>query len=238
MKSAEQIVDMYYDCAGYENILPNYRSKSISAVEYIMNNGIKSDKIERAIKYYLDCYECYGDKPYLNMASIFNLDDMKEIIKIRVNKDNLLENNKFYYHKALRKMPKPPTINVVDGNIIRKTEPYFLEIIEEFTYKDMLEYFYEQHKVKSINKKEKRDIAALKYLIDLYKEDPDCSFVDIILYMIDVSRAKLVEDNKPFLSNILQIQDYYTEAIDLLLDKINYERINGIDKVVSRTECG
>lgn len=53
------------------------------------------------------------------------------------------------------------------------------------------------------------------------------NIVDLILYMIDVSRRCSEQEGRR-IKNLIEINDYIEEAIELLIDKINHEKINNI----------
>jgi hypothetical protein len=240
MYNTEQIVDRYYEMAGYTNVWSGFRMKSIVAVNKLISQNTNPESIISALSHYAKCYNKYNNKAYINVEHIFDIEEIKSMLakndKGRCD-SNLIEENKFYYHKKLRIVPGLPIIKVDDsGEITRTTPKFFLEIVDKFTYDDMLEYFYDIHNVPERFKNYKRDIAGIKYLCNLYRNsNSDINWLDILLYMIDVSNAIRIDEDRPGLINVLDIQEYERQAIDILVDKINYENINGINKVVPRS---
>lgn len=236
MTQIEELVSSYYTLT--KTIpLPGFKINSIKAVTELLENGVQANNISKAINYYMINYKMYSDKPYLSLKPVFSLEDIKTLLNVRpVDKDNLIELSKFYYHKRLRLMPKPPMMTVDEkGNASTIIEPFFLEMIKTFTIEFLLDYFYESHQVPLTARKGKRDIAALKYVVNTYKDCIyDANWLDIILYMIDVSRQIIIDKDSRPITNIFHIQDYERQALDLLEDKMNYERINGVDKIVQR----
>ena len=171
------------------------------------------------------------------MGAIFSLEDTQSILKVNINEaENLIDKARFYFHRKLRVTAKAPTVIINDDGLQSiSVEPFFLEMIKVFTYDDLLVYFYDVHEIDKLSRKEKRDIAAVKYIVEQYKDgNLSVNWLDLVLYMIDVSRRIILEEDKRPIINILHIQDYGQDALDLLEDKMNYERVNGVDRIVPR----
>ncbi len=92
-------------------------------------------------------------------------------------KDNLLK-NRFYYHHRLHKTPESSVIEItLDGKIVKRTHPFYLEIVEIFTLNDLSEYFHDRLKIDD-KRIQKANRATLKELLPLYG-------LDLILFTID-----------------------------------------------------
>lgn len=236
MTQVEELVSLYYGSIGMSP-LPGFKKRSIDAVTELIDHGVQVAKIQGAIEYYVENFEIYSDRPYVTLNTVFSTEDIQEILKCNtINKDNLIDSARFYYHKRLRILPKPPKMIIDDkGNHTTIIEPFFMEMIKTFTYEYLLDYFYTVHCVDELSRKEKRDMAALKYVVNTYRDSSiKVNWLDLILYMIDVSRQIIIDaDMRPMVS-IFHIQDYELQSLDLLEDKINYERVNGVDKIVPR----
>ena len=236
MTQVEELVTMYYKLVKLRP-LPGFKKRSMEAVTNLIDHGIQAAKIKSTIEYYIDHFEDYSEKPYISLSTVFSVTDIQSLLNSNsINKDNLIDSARFYYHKRLRLSPKAPKMFMdKNGNHTTIVEPFFLEMIKTFTSEYLLEYFYSVHEVNKISRKPKRDLAAIKYIIGIYKDCTiEANWLDLILYMIDVSRQVIVFKGTRPLTNVLHIQDYELQALDILEDKMNYERINGVDKIVPR----
>jgi hypothetical protein len=154
-----------------KNILPSKKyTKQIyfEAKEYLNNGWTVSNITNRIVmcdKQKLTNINSLHDIPYLQKTPPLKL------------KNNLLK-NKFYYHYRLHKIPKSSIIKItVEGEIIKESYPFYLEIIEVFTLENLNEYFHSKLNIKDINLYEQNK-KKLKTFIDSYN-------LDLVLFTID-----------------------------------------------------
>ena len=143
-------------------------------------------------------------------------------------KDSLIKQNKFYYHRRLQLISKAPEIDIKTGKI--KTYPFYKEIIIKFTLKDLLNYVYDKMDSKEFLNEE-RDLGRLKYLFNKYKVLKDIETLDLILLMIDLT----FKNNKKNINNLINIDDYSLEAINLIRSWKKEAKIKHTDKIIWRS---
>lgn len=229
--TAQEIVEYYYKQANIKRVLPAFKQASIRSVEMLLNNNTSEEIIINALQYYIDNHTKYADKPSVKINDIIEIEDIKEMLNIE-EEENLIEQNKIYYHKRLRNMPSAP-IKVFDKETFEfKTvaPEMYIKIIKKITREDIVKYFYQVHEIPELARSLKRDIAGLNYIIENCKKimlPQNVNIVDLILYMIDVSRRCSEQEGRR-IKNLIEINDYIEEAIELLIDKINHEKINNI----------
>lgn len=229
------IVDYYYESAGYYNVLPTYKNRSISVVKNLIDNGYTDKDVIAIIDFYIEYMDSIKEKPSIDMNDIFKDEIMKKALyknnPLNEYEYNLIEKNKKYYHRLLRNTSSAPKIIIKDDGTIEKVvDEYKLQIVKSFTMRQLLEYFYTEHCVEDIYKNYKRDAAAFKYLFKIFSNNRyNIEPLDLVLYSIDVSRAILINENRKLLINILDLQDYIQQALEIVLEKIDYEKINNVE---------
>lgn len=123
-----------------------------------------------------------------NIKNIKSLNDIPYLKKkpVLTFENNLIE-DKFYYHYILHKTPEPSIVEVaINGEIIKKSHPFYLELVEFFTLNDLCDYFHNKLKItdKNVYEANKKKINKL---LDSYK-------LDLILFTIDVIYNKMQEE--------------------------------------------
>ena len=121
-------------------------------------------------------------------------------------KDNLLDNSKFYFHPLLRITNSAPQYDPSQNKTIEF--PYFYEVKERFTIKDLLLYSVEKLNRSNEFCDNKQDVGAIKYLLSVlantrkYEIEP----VDFILHLIDANQGKRISllDLKDETQNVLE----------------------------------
>lgn len=144
---------------------------------------------------------------------------------------NLISINRFYYHPRLQLVPPAPKLKIDDDGTITSSydsEEFFLEMIDSFTLRDLVDYFYSKTNsfVPSVNLV--RDIGAFEHLLQFWD-------VDFILYLIDEAFAYSSDKGRPVPSSPLRIREYDEKALHVYESRkrISYEE--GLDRVLPRT---
>lgn len=230
---AIEIVDFYYKKANIKRVLPAFKEASVLYIENMMKNGVSEDDILNAFDKYIEVYEKYHDRPTTKIENIFNIEEIQDLVNSKCDENqNLIKPNKIYYHKALRIISGAP-IKVFDKEKFEfKTlvQNNNIKIKKIFTVRDLIKYFYCVHEIHEFNRNYKRDYGGLLYIFENLKTinlPQEVDILDLVLYTIDVSK-RYCEQNGSKIKNIVEILDYIEEAMDLLIDKINHEKINNI----------
>lgn len=204
-------VDFFYSqCVG---IYPNDETKvriTEDTVDYLKDNKFSSDKIIEVLKL-SKCQDCL----YPN-----NLPD-------ELWNDSLIRRNRFYYHKRLQLISKAPALDILTGKII--TYPFYKEIIINFTMKDLIDYFYTAMDISKELIDIKKDSGSFNYLFKKYSAIKDIETLDLILVMIDITK----QNHR--VTNIINIEEYNSEAINTLRSWQKEARIADANKIIWRS---
>lgn len=146
------------------------------------------------------------------------------------NPDNLLEFGRFYYHPRLHVTPPPPVLIIEDDGTMTASydnEPFYLEITDTLTKKDLLGYFYGKRSMPPVSSHYARDMGAIEHLLKFYD-------VDFLLYLIDEAFALARDTGRKDPANPLDLQDAQdeAEAVYEARKKRCYEE--GLDRVIPR----
>lgn len=142
-------------------------------------------------------------------------------------KDSLIKRNIFYFHPQLQIKSKPPVFDYANG--INIVYPYFLEIKEQYTIDNMLEYAYAKLNIPEISKDYKRDKNSLLYLYRTYKNNSVIDQLDFVLFLIDTAANS---GNR--IKNILNLSDYADDTMQKIKNIVNFAKQKNFNKVVYR----
>lgn len=146
--------------------------------------------------------------------------DLNILFNKKSSCSNLLE-NKFYFHKELKIIPEVTNVVVdYDTGMMRRNEleDFFLEMRYSYTIDDLYLYITSKDCMeKNLNKS--KVIGGIKWLLTKYD-------IQEILYMIDCMNNHIQSTNKKKSFNILDIQAYYTDAIELMQLAYNNMKVN------------
>jgi hypothetical protein len=194
--------------------------KSVSRwVEELVKENIPSEVIEEAIKNRPEDFKTYARARQKESAN------------------NVLKAGRFYYHPFLQIAPPAPVIKINDdGSFSKKRQDFFLKIKSNFSYSNVLEYFYTRFPY--IDRNVKRDIGAIDYLytkvatpIVNSMDDKDLNAIDLLLFTIDTAAA-LCQDTDVRLTRLLSLSDYANDGLARYLDKRETSILAGVDHVV------
>lgn len=204
-------VDFFYSqCVG---TYPNNEIKiriTEDTIDYLKDNKLTSDKIIETLKL-SNCQDCLYPE---------NLPD-------ELWNDSLIKRNRFYYHNRLQLISKAPTLNILTGKII--TYPFYKEIIINFTIKDLIDYFYTTMDISKELMDIKKDSGSFNYLFKKYSAIKDIETLDLILVMIDITK----QNHR--VTNIINIEEYNSEAIETLRSWQKAARIADANKIIWRS---
>ena len=100
---------------------------------------------------------------------------------------NQLKPGERYYHKELKLVSKPPTIDrdINHGTLVSRTPEYFLEPVASYTLQECVRYFYNTMPINIQEWPMPKTIGMIKYKINQFG-------IDKLLFMIDMT----ADDNK------------------------------------------
>lgn len=190
-------------CCFFKVLHPNYTpsKKEIKKIlkqgeGLVKRNWTLSNITNRIVKY---------DKNHedTNIYSLFNIISKSKTPPLLKDK-NILK-DRFYFHHLLQKTSEPTRLKITtDGEVIKKSEPFYLEMKEYFTVKKLTIYFHKKMKL------DNKDLARMNY--GGFKKMVKSYDLDHILFTIDVARKKLDNQNKEFLTKYIQLYDFLREG--------------------------
>ncbi|AIY85267.1 hypothetical protein U729_3153 (plasmid) [Clostridium baratii str. Sullivan] len=174
----------------------------------------------------------YTGEDILEMLNSDNyIDEINKHLEIEKQSEveyNLLQEvGTIYYHNELKISTPPVLINydINTGELIKVEEEYFLEMKASYCIKDLFNYIKTKNCFYDLDN-ENTVIGSLKWLLKNYN-------LEIILYMIDTANDIIQVQNKKRIK-IIDIKNYYEEAIEARNRKKSELIINGADKIVPR----
>lgn len=163
--------------------------------------------------------------------SFYNLSSFLEVSPgDHREKDELITLGRFYLHPKLQESPKPPRkiYNREEGTFsLDKAEDFYLEIVESFTVRDLLAYYYIKH--------EQDPIPGTSHLTQM--KNLTMSYdLDMVLFLIDSSAMKRNrEDEGEFpASTPAFLPEHQKEAKELYIRRVNYMKEGGLNNIVPR----
>lgn len=195
----------------------------IATVNYLKDNKIDNKEIFKIlmnsnINLPEDC-----DKTAMEKAIVKQIELPDELWE-----NSLLEKNTFYYNNRLHICSKPPTWN--PKTFQEECEPFFMEMIINFTIKDLLEMYYRECRVPIGLRNKIRDEGALKHLLNKYN-NLKAPGLDYVMYMIDLASK---DTDTEFLANPFELENYSKQAFMELEDMISEAEINKSNKITWR----
>lgn len=127
---------------------------------------------------------------------------------------NLLKPNERYYHKELKLISKPPTIDrdIDHGTLVSRTPEYFLEPVASYTIQEFVRYFYNTMPLNMQEWPMNKTTGMIKYKIDQYG-------IDRLLFMTDIAAADYKANGTLF--NLGEWDEYANKA-DQYLEEMKY----------------
>jgi len=188
------------------------------------NNKIKSQKI---IDYLIDAQ--VSEETIINFVENAPKVDYlnPDILPEELWNNSLLKKNTFYYHSILHIISPPPTWDPINNKSI--TDNFFLEMQIMFTKKDRMFYFYHQIQIDEVFIDEKKDLAALDYLLKKYKKFSQFEPIDFILSCIDYAHSK--NDN---IQNILDLTKYEIDVFNNFYNQVKNAEVQNANQIVWR----
>ena len=207
----------------------------IDYLSFFYTNGLghlpddekKINITQDTINYLLDC-NITEEKIILALLKAKDKECLRPDTLISNLWDNsLIEQNKFYFHKELQIISKPPVLDIKTGKI--QSYPFYKEIKIVYKIEDLLQYYYNKNSIKELFNHNK-DISILNFLINKYKPIKDILVLDLILLMIDISFK-----NRTNISNLISIDECSIEAINRLRKWKKEAKLIGADKIIWRS---
>jgi len=201
--------------AGVENRIKN----AINSIERFMQIGWTIKDLQDEISEFSKTY------PQI-IPNIYHLD---EIIGNKQPPNNLIDPEMFYYHNALREVPPPVKIKMIEGKPVREEQSFYLEMKKRFTMQDLLAYWYEHNGVKPNSSMLRQDEGKFNYLLGFYT-------VDELLFAIDVSKSMRAQKQQMPLRNVFDLERYMEDARIFMEGKKNVHQLAGINRVIAKRE--
>lgn len=161
---------------------------------------------------------------------VVNIYHIDEIMGKKEPPNNLMEQDVFYYHNLLRNTSSPTKI-VVDedtGRLVRKSEPFFLEMKKRFTMKDLMDYWYDQMNITPNDHMKRQDEGKFNYILGNYN-------IDEVLFAIDASKTIRSEMHVRLLRNAFELDRYMDDAREFIKAKENTHKMQGINREFKRS---
>ncbi|MBQ1769439.1 MAG: hypothetical protein IIZ99_01920 [Turicibacter sp.] len=137
---------------------------------------------------------------------IFTLDQyLKQLARHR---KNLVEDGVFYYHNELRITSLPPVVHydIDSGELIRKVQPYFLEMVASYDIENLINYYKTKiHLYDAQTMNDSRLKGALEWLIKQYD-------LESVLFMIDAAEQAIAGETAKPLKNPSNLHEFFREG--------------------------
>lgn len=140
---------------------------------------------------------------------------------------NLLRDGEYYFHAALLDLPPPPVLRQ-DGSW--EEEAFRVRIRNVFTANDLVDYFYDKHRVERAHRRS-RDIGAARYLLQSYT-------VDELLFAIDEAYNACLDGKATPLDVLIKLEDYIVAGRNMRATKEAYLEEVGIKELFRRVRRG
>lgn len=127
-------------------------------------------------------------------------------VQVPREKGNLLTVGKSYVHPYLQITSPPPSMRIVDSEIIVKEVPFFLEFKTSFSIQDLHDYYAMKMEISNILTPQLK--GSYEYLLKHYD-------VELLLFMIDESWAHHQSMNAPYPKNPLRLSDFEEPGSEL-----------------------
>ena len=137
---------------------------------------------------------------------IFTLDQyLKQLTRHR---KNLVKDGVFYYHNELRITSPPPTVSydINSGELIRKVQPYFLEMVASYDVENLMAFFKSKsHLYDNQTMSDSRLKGALDWLVNQYD-------LESVLFMIDAAEQAIAGETAKPLKNPSNLHEFFREG--------------------------
>ncbi|MES9681735.1 hypothetical protein ABWK22_02220 [Gottfriedia acidiceleris] len=227
-KFMHEIKGFEKDTHGKINCEPNYKKEVINDIgEILAGQSVSAKELN-------DLFDKEKDNPqkglFYKPSSILDANKIAYVRKPYYDPENLLVPGQFYYHPRLQATPPPPMLEIADDGTIKASyddEPFYLEIIDKITKRDLVDYFYSKTNAATPESTLSRDIGAFDHMLRFWD-------VDFILYLVDEAFACSLDNGKPMPKSPLDIQNFEAEALSVHEARkvICYEE--GLDRVLPR----
>lgn len=216
-----EVKQMEHDEYGKIDAKPEYKKAVLLNAYRCLYSGYEYEEILTLMKDKKGSYYNIEELIKETNAS-FKLSDPK------VEADNCIHVGQFYYHPLLQES-RPAPKYYLDNETMEFTkeepEPFFLEIKEQFTSRDVLMYYYITHQKDPLPGK-----GALTQMQNLLFHYP----LDIVLYLIDASAEAISEGDSPGAGSPAFLTDYIERAKEMYLRRKQTAKEGGLTHVTPR----
>ncbi|MGH1263411.1 hypothetical protein ACQVWE_14000 [Bacillus cereus] len=224
----DEIKDFKKDAHGKINCDSNYKKEVINDIgEILAGESVTA-------KQFHELFDKEKDNPqkglFYKPSSILDAHNIQYVRKPYRDPDNLLVPGQFYFHPRLQLTPPPPMLKISDDGTIEASyddEPFYLEIVDKITKKDLVDYFYSKTNAPTPEATLSRDIGAFDHMLRFWD-------VDFIFYLIDEAFTCSLDNGKPMPKSPLDIQHFEAEALLVHEARKNTCYEEGLDRVLPR----
>lgn len=224
----QDIKEFKKDGHGIISCDPNYKKEVINDIGEILAGGsITAAQIKEL---FLKEKENPDKTLFYKPSSILDKYKITYVKKSYIDPENIMVPGQFYYHPRLQITPPPPVLQISDDGTFKASyedEPFYLEIVDKFTKKDLVDYFYAKTGAAPKEATVARDIGAFEHMLRFW----DCDF---ILYLIDEAFACSMDSGRPLPKSPLDIQHFEEEANAVYESRKITCYEEGLDRVLSR----
>lgn len=186
----------------------SFESLKTMLLEYAKDNELAKDTLG-----FPEIFDYFGDTPQFGNTET-------------EDKDNLLKTGQFYWHPALQETSPPRRIRYDDyGNYETFEEPFFLEMKERFTVKDLHDYFIQKMPFGPFDN---RAQGMWRHLLSMHE-------VEDLLFMVDDLHGQWLDSGSDIPPTPFKLNDHVHGARELLMRRKNICIEGGIDHVIPRT---
>ena len=214
--NAQELAVYFFEGLLQKNVTLSQINSATEYINQLLEKGWKVDLIKKELDDFI--------QEYPHMKS--NVYTVQQIMHNKQLPDNLMENDVFYYHNALRMTSKPVRL-VYDKEkkeYIRIEEPFFLKMKTCFNMNDLLEYWYNASEIDPNENTRKQDKGKFKYLLGFYD-------IDEILFMIDIAQLDRRSRQLRLVKNAFELEKYIEQARESIKAKRSSSKIQGVDRL-------
>lgn len=167
----------YSECLGYLPDSDKSIARTKATIAYLKDNEYSNEEIMRIL-----------DR--IEPAEMITPDMLPDTLW----ENSLIKRGKFYSHKELQLVSKPPYFDAKQG--IEIVEPFFLEIKIRYYINDLYDYYLKN--IRGAFLSPKRDMGALQSMLNQYGKGSNVQSLDMVLNMIDEAAFSHIKVVSPF----------------------------------------
>ena len=203
------LLDFYYYNLGEE---PNDYERQITkaTLDHLLENKFNDNDIIRMI-------ESFPAKKALKPSDL--PDSLWD--------NSLLKRDVFYFHGELHITSPAPYWDFENDKIV--SSRFFLEMKIQYNIQDLIGYYYKKFPMDTRLIDNKKDIGAMEYLLNKYKNINIIEPVDFILFLIDEAA-----DSDCELTDMIELKRFESQTLNYLEHKTMNAAVEKVNKIIWR----